>query len=533
MTDMKQQKRILVADKISPEGRAFLTGQENLIVDHINDLNESGLCETIADYHAVIVRSATTITATVIDAAARLEVIGRAGIGVDNIDVDHATSKGIVVLNTPDANVTTTAELTIAHLFSLSRNLPQANRSVKSGEWKRARFMGVELTNKVLGIIGYGHIGRIVAAKALALDMLVIAYDPFVTEEMFLADGVSGVGIDELVAEADYISLHCPLNDKTRNIMNAGRIGAMKPSARLLNCARGGLVDETALYEALKSGHLAGAALDVFSREPPEGSPLLTLDNVLLTPHLGASTREAQAATGMEIAQQICIYLRTGEPINAINLPAVSADELVKLQPYLVLTRRLGKLLGNMIPGSISQLEVSLFGEAAERDLRSIATEGLVGLLSSHMSAEVNRVNAKHIAAQQGLSLIESRGGDHPDYHSAVSLSAHHGELTTRVIGTLFHKKHPRLIRINVYEIEAVLEGHLLVTRHNDQPGVIAAISNLLAGERINISRMQLGIVSGSNKAVAVIGISTPLKEELMDELAEVDAITKVLQVSL
>jgi D-3-phosphoglycerate dehydrogenase len=293
------------------------------------------------------------------------------------------------------------------------------------------------------------------------------------------------------------------------------------------------LVDETALYEALKSGHLAGAALDVFSREPPEGSPLLTLDNVLLTPHLGASTREAQAATGMEIAQQICIYLRTGEPINAINLPAVSADELVKLQPYLVLTRRLGKLLGYMIPGSISQLEVSLFGEAAERDLRSIATEGVVGLLSSHMSAEVNRVNAKHIAAQQGLSLIESRGGDHPDYHSAVSLSAYHGELTTRVIGTLFHKKHPRLIRINDYEIEAVLEGHLLVTRHNDQPGVIAAISNLLAGERINISRMQLGIVSGSNKAVAVIGVSTPLKEELMDELAEVDAITKVLQVSL
>ena len=533
MTGINQQKRILVADKISPEGRAFLAGQENLVVDHINDLNESGLCDRIIDYHAVIVRSATMITAKVIDAATRLEVIGRAGIGVDNIDVDHATSKGIVVLNTPDANVTTTAELTIAHLFSLSRNLPQANRSVKSGEWQRARFMGVELTNKVLGIIGYGHIGRIVAAKALALDMQVIAYDPFVTEEMFLADGVSGVEIDELVAEADYISLHCPLNDKTRNIMNAGRIGAMKPGARLLNCARGGLVDETALYEALESGHLAGAALDVFSREPPEGSPLLTLDNILLTPHLGASTREAQAATGMEIAQQICIYLRTGEPINAINLPAVSADELVKLQPYLVLTRRLGKLLGHMIPGSTSQLEVSLFGEAAERDLRSIATEGLVGLLSSHMSAEVNRVNAKHIAAQQGLSLIESRGGEHPDYHSAVSLSARHGELTTRVIGTLFHKKYPRLIRINDYEIEAVLEGHLLVTRHNDQPGVIAAISNLLAGERINISRMQLGIVSGSNKAVAVIGVSTALKDELMGGLAEIEAINKVMQVTL
>ena len=533
MTGAHQQKRILVADKLSPEGGAFLHGQKNISVDHINGLDEAGLCGKIADYHAVIVRSATTISAKVIDAATRLEVIGRAGIGVDNIDVAHATGKGVVVLNTPDANVTTTAELTIAHLFSLSRNLPQANRSVRAGEWKRARFMGVELTNKVLGVIGYGHIGRIVAAKAIALDMQVIAYDPFVTEERFLADGVTGVDLDELVEEADYISLHCPLNDKTRNIMNADRLRAMKPGARLINCARGGLVDEAALYEALSNGHLAGAALDVFSREPPEGSPLLTLDNVLLTPHLGASTREAQAATGMEIAQQVCIYLRTGEPINAINLPAVSADELVKLQPYLVLTRRLGKLLGHMIPGSTRQLEVSLFGEAAERDMTSIATEGLVGLLSVHMSAEVNRVNAKHIAAQQGLSLVESRGGEHPDYHSAVSLSARHGERATRVIGTLFNKKHPRLVRINDYEIEAVLEGHLLVTRHNDQPGVIAAISNLLAGERINIARMQLGIVSGSNKAVAVIGVSTALKDEMMDELADIEAINKVMQVSL
>ena len=533
MTDLQLHKRILVADKISPEGKAFLEGQKNISVDHITGLDESGLCDKIGGYDAVIVRSATTISAKVIDAAGRLQVIGRAGIGVDNIDVGYATGKGIVVLNTPDANVTTTAELTIAHLFSLSRNLPQANRSVKAGEWKRTRFIGVELTNKVLGIVGYGHIGRVVAAKALALDMQVIAFDPFVTEEKFLADGVTGVGIDELVEEADYISLHCPLNDKTRNIMNAARLRAMKPGARLINCARGGLVDEAALYDALKDGHLGGAALDVFSTEPPEESPLLTLDNILLTPHLGASTHEAQAATGMEIAQQICIYLRTGEPINAINLPAVSADEMVKLQPYLLLARRLGMLLGPMITDSIRQLEVSLLGEAAERDMSSIATEGLVGLLGAHMSAEVNRVNARHIAQQQGLSLVEARAGEHPDYHSAVSLSARHGDRTTEVIGTLFNKKHPRLIRINDYEIEAVLEGHLLVTRHNDQPGVIAAISNLLARERINISRMQLGIVSGSNKAVAVIGVSTALTDTLMAELAETGAINKVMQVSL
>ena len=533
MTDATPQKRILVADRISPEGKAFLDGQENFTTDHITGLDEAGLCERIGEYHAVIVRSASTITAKVLDAADRLEVIGRAGIGVDNIDVDRATGKGVVVLNTPDANVTTTAELTLAHLFSLSRNLPQADNSVKAGEWKRSRFMGVELSGKVLGIVGYGHIGRIVAAKALALEMQVIAFDPFVTEEKLLADGVTGAGIDELVSEADYVSLHCPLNDKTRNIINADRLKVMKPGARLINCARGGLVDETALYDALKSGRLAGAALDVFSREPPEGSPLLELDNVLLTPHLGASTREAQAAAGMEIAQQVCIYLKTREPINAINLPAVSSEELVKLQPYMALAKRLGILLGHMIPGSIRRLEVSLFGEAAERDMRSISTEGLVGLLGVHMSTEVNRVNAKHIAEQQGLSLVEARGGEHPDYHSAVSLSVHNGEGETQVVGTLFHRRYPRLISINDYEIEAVLEGHLLVTRHNDQPGVVAAISNLLAAERINISRMQLGIVNGSDKAVAVIGVSTPLNNELMQELAQIEAINKAIQVSL
>ena len=526
-------KYILVADKISPEGKAFLEGQDNLVAEHVTGLDEAGLCERIGKYHAVIVRSATTITAKVIDAAPRLKVIGRAGIGVDNIDVEHATGKGIVVLNTPDANVTTTAELTLAHLFSLSRNLPQANRSVKTGKWERTRFMGVELSGKTLGIIGYGHIGRIVAAKALALEMQVLAYDPFVTEERFLADSVTGVSLEALLGEADYVSLHCPLIDKTRNIMNADRLRLMKPGARLINCARGGLVDEDALYTALQEGHLAGAALDVFSHEPPEDSPLLTLDNVLLTPHLGASTREAQAAAGLEITQQICIFLRTGEPINAINLPAVSSEELVKLQPYLTLARRLGKLLGHMVPESVHRFEVSLFGEAAERDLHSIATEGLVGLLRAHMSTEVNRVNAKHIAEQQGMSLIEARGGEHPDYHSALSLSARHGDRETRVIGTLFHRRYPRLISINDYEIEAVLEGHLLVTRHNDQPGVVAAISNLLAAEQINISRMQLGIVSGSDKAVAVIAVSTPLGDGLMDEFARIEAIDKVIQVSL
>jgi len=527
------QKRVLVADKIARAGVDYLSRQERIEVDNITGLTEAQLCEKANGYNAIIVRSATTITDRIIDAATDLEVIGRAGIGVDNIDVDKATEKGIAVLNTPDANATTTAELTIAHILSLSRNLPQANQSVKAGEWKRSQFMGAELSGKVLGIVGYGNIGRIVAARAIALNMKIIAFDPFVTAEKFAADSVTGVEIDELAAQADYISLHCPVNDKTRNIINADRLKAMKSGARLINCARGGLVDEEALYEQLKTGALGGAALDVFAKEPPADSPLLELDNVVLTPHLGASTHEAQTAAGMEIAKQIAVYLKSGEPINAINLPSVSSDELNKLQPYMILARHLGKLLGPMILEPIQQLAISLCGDAAQRDVRTIATEGLIGLLNTHMSEPVNRVNARHIAERQGLSLVEARCGEHPDYHSTVSLLARHGDKTTEVMGTLFDRKHPRLVRINDYEIEAVLEGHLLLSRHRDQPGVIAAITGLLAEEHINISRMHLGIVTGSDKAVAVIGVSATLEDELMEALTKIDPITKVMQVNL
>ncbi len=527
------QKRVLVADNIAREGVDYLHQQEGIEVNQITALAEAELCEKVGGYHAIIVRSATTITDKVINAATALEVIGRAGIGVDNIDVAEATRKGIAVLNTPDANATTTAELSIAHILSLSRNLPQANQSVKAGEWRRSKFMGAELSNKVLGIIGYGNIGRIVAARAIALNMNIIAFDPFVTPEKFAADGVSGVELDELITQADYISLHCPVNDKTRHIINAEKLAAMKPGARLINCARGGLIDEAALYGQLKNGHLGGAALDVFACEPPTNSPLLRLDNVVLTPHLGASTHEAQAAAGLEIAKQIAVYLTSGEPINAINLPPVSSDELNKLQPYMILARHLGKLLGPMVPEPIRQLDVSLCGDAAKRDLRSIATEGLIGLLNTHMSEPVNRVSARHIADQQGISLVETRCGEHPDYHSTVGLLAHHGDKTTEVVGTLFDRKHPRLIRINDYEIEAVLEGHLLLSRHKDQPGVIAAITGLLAEAQINISRMHLGIAAGSDKAVAVIGVSTTLEDKLMAALTKIDPVSKVVQVNL
>ena len=527
------KKHIIIADKIAPEGIDFLRRHPGFEVEYNPGLERAELCKRIQKHHAIIVRSSTKITADVLEASSCLEVIGRAGVGVDNIDVATATERGIAVLNTPDANSTTTAELTLAHILSLSRNLPQANRSVNQGKWNRSQFMGVELANKTLGLIGYGAVGRLVAERAKGIKMNVAAYDPFVTQDIFKADNVEPLGLEELLAKSDFVSLHCPANERTWHLLDATRIASMKSGARLVNCARGGLVDETALFEGLQSGHLAGAALDVFENEPPENSPLLTLGNVVVTPHLGASTREAQVATGVEIARQVSTYLTTGESTNAINLHPVSLDKLVIMRPYLSLTRRLSRLLALMVAEPIEQLEVTLYGDACQLDVQTIAIEGLAGLLSEHMSRPINRVNASHIAQQHGIRLIESVSQESQDYHSVVGITARHGDRKSLVGGTLFGKCHPRLVRINNYEVEAVLEGHLLVTRHIDQPGVIATLSKMLADRQINISRMQLGIVPDSNQAVCVLCISKPLDQNAMAHIESTDAITQVLQISL
>jgi len=526
------KKRILIADKIATDGVDYLKSLPGFEVDVAHGLDEAGLCEKIPGYDAVLVRSGVKITAKVIAAADKLVVIGRAGIGVDNIDVEKASAKGIVVMNTPDANATTTAELTFAHILSLSRSLPKADRSVRSGKWERSKFMGAELANKTLGMVGYGNIGRIVASRAKAFKMKIVAFDPFVTADVFAKEGVTAMGVDDLVKAADYITLHCPMNDKTRGIISAARIATMKPSARIINVARGGLIDEQALYEAVKAGKIAGAALDVFDKEPPGESPLFELDNIVFTPHLGASTDEAQLAAGTELARQIAIFLQTGEAMNAVNMPSVSSEELIKLQPYMVLSRRLGNLLGNMVNEPISQLDVVLSGEASERDKRSISVESLIGLLSTKLSSSVNRVNAVSLATQHGTKLLESTRADHPHYHATVRLTAHHGNKSTTVEGALFDRKHPRLVQIYDYAIEAMLEGHLLLTRHKDQPGVVAAISSVLAKRQINISSMQVGNVNGAD-AVAILGISMPVDEATLKELSGISSISQVMQVSL
>jgi D-3-phosphoglycerate dehydrogenase len=525
--------KIFVADKISETGVDYLRGCDGIEVDFTPGLSQQEVTDRLVDADGLIVRSAVTVTREMIESAPKLKVIGRAGIGTDNIDIEAATERGIVVLNTPDSNATTTAELAVAHLFSLSRNLPAASASVRANEWKRAQFMGREITGKTVGIIGYGTIGRIAASRFNGLQMNVVAYDPFVTAEKFEQDGVESKTLEELLSISDYVSLHCPLIPPTQKLMNAERFAMMKPGARLINCARGGLVDEAALIDALTNGQLAGAALDVFENEPPAGSPLLELDNVVFTPHLGASTHEAQVAVGVAIAHQLVDFLIHDEAINALNLPRISKEERNKLQPYLELSRSLGRLLAAMTPGPLNAVKVAVKGQAAELDPHPIAVETLVGVLADTMSVPVNSVNAESLAKRQGISLTESRSEEVHDYVSLVTVSGHYEGGKMHLTGTLLGEKHPRLVGVNDFEVESILEGTILITRHSDQPGVIGAIGDVLGDGNINITRMHVGDSTLDNKAMAVIGITSPLDEATFAAVEKIPAIEHVCQVEL
>jgi len=526
-------KRILVADPIHEQGLAFLASRPGLSVDVVTGLDEPALSQRIGDYDALIVRSKTRVTAGVIEAATRLKAIGRAGIGVDNIDVAAATERGIVVFNTPDANATTTAELALAHLLSLSRYLPQADRSVRRGEWKPGNFVGTELAEKTVGVVGFGTIGRIVARRCLAFRMRVLAFDPFVVPDVIRETGAEPTDLDSLLAGSDYVTLHCPLNDATRNLLNASRLAKMKRGARIINCARGGLVDETALVEALASGHLAGAALDVYAKEPPGTSPLLALDNVVLTPHVGASTNEAQQAVSVKIAEHIAAFLETGAAQSAVNLPRIPSDQLIRARPYQQLARALGRLLSALAAGPIAELEVGLFGRIADIDPRLITAGALAGLLGDRLAMPVNEVNATTLAHRQGIAVREVRSEEARDYLSLVELRARTGETLTSVGGTLLGESHPRLVHIDDYHVEAVPEGCLIFTRHDDRPGVVGALGGILGRENINISRMQVGIAEGRPEAIALIGVSAPLPPRVLEEVRAIPAIRQAVQIEL
>ena len=525
--------RVLVADELSPEGLDILR-RAGLQVDVRVGMKPEELEAAIGDYDAVAVRSASKITARVLARAARLKVVGRAGVGVDNVDLEAATRRGVVVMNTPGGSAVTVAELTLAMMLALARHIAQATASVKAGRWEKKRFHGRELAGKTLGVVGIGNIGSVVVDRARAMKMSVVAYDPFISPEVAAQLGVEVVPLEELWRRADVVSLHVPLTDQTRNVVNAATIAKMKRGALLVNCARGGLVDERALADALRSGHLGGAALDVFEVEPvPADHPLLGIDAFVCTPHLGASTEEAQAAVAVAIAEQLAAYLTTGEVRNAVNVPAMSREALERFGPYLGLAERLGALAAQLAPSGTREVHIAYGGELADAPQRPITSAVLKGVLSSFESAPVNAVSAPSVARERGLAVTEERVAGAQDYASllTVALRGQGGE--TVVAGTVFGKREPRVVRVNQFRLEAVPEGHIILSENDDAPGVVGNIGTALGAAGVNIARISLSRDDARAAAVSLITVDSAPGDDLLEQLRRLPHVRNVRRIRL
>jgi D-3-phosphoglycerate dehydrogenase / 2-oxoglutarate reductase len=528
-------QRVLISDKLASEGVEILRAAEGIGVDHLAGLSAEELVAKIPGYEALVIRSGTTVTAAVIAAASNLRVIGRAGIGVDNIDVEAATKRGIVVMNTPGGNNVTTAEHTIAMMLSLARSIPQATASMKAGKWEKGRFMGTEIFNKTLGIIGIGNIGGLVADRALGLHMKVIAYDPFIAPEAAGRLGVELVSLDELYARADFISVHTPLNPDTRNLVNAAAFAKMKKGVYLVDCARGGIVDEDQLAAAIQSGKVAGAALDVFAAEPPPPDlPLLRLPQVISTPHLGAATSEAQVNVAIAIAQQIVAYLQGGVIQNAVNVPSMSPELLEILTPYLTLGEKLGSLQAQLLSGAPRELHVEYAGEVTEHDVKAITLAVLRGLLNRVLEAgEVNYVNAGAIARDRGIKVVESMTSQAKGYSNSVTVSVTTSEGQTHVAGVVFGRRVVRLVRINDFYLEAVPEGHILMLHNRDVPGVVGAVGSLLGEAKINIAGLELGRERVGGMAISLIHVDELVPVPVLEKLRTLPQIVSAQLITL
>jgi D-3-phosphoglycerate dehydrogenase len=524
--------KVLVSDSISPKGVDILK-KAGLKVDIKVGLTPGELKKTIKQYDALVVRSATKVTGEIIHAAVKLKVIGRAGSGLDNVDKDAATKQGIVVMNTPGGNTITTAEHTIALLLSMARQVPQARASMQTGKWEKKKFMGVELYGKTLGIIGLGNIGTHVAKMAQGIGMNVITYDPYLSEETASNLGIKTVDLDKLVKISDIITIHTPLTKETKGLINARRIAKMKDGVMLINSARGGIIDEKALYDALKSGKVAAAALDVFEKEPPENSPLLTLNNMIYTPHLGAASAEAQENVAIAVAEQIVDYIVHGTIRNAVNFPSVSTDMLPSLQPYINLAELLGSFLAQSFDGSINQVVVEYRGYVADLTLEPITAAVLKGILTPILEETVNFINAPLIAKERGINVKEITTEDAGDYHSMLVVRLKTGKKEYSVSGVLHGKKYPRIIMINEFPVEVVPEGEMLVILNNDKPGVIGNVGTLLGKNNINIARMHFGRAEPGGRAISVVSIDTPVSEQILSSLKKLPNLLSVTQINL
>jgi D-3-phosphoglycerate dehydrogenase len=519
--------RVLIADPMDPKAAAIFRDR-GIEVDEKPGLSADELAAIIGEYDGLAVRSATKVTRSVLEAAGRLRVVGRAGIGVDNVDIPAATARGVVVMNTPFGNSITTAEHAIALMFALARQLPQADASTQAGKWEKNRFMGVELTAKTLGLIGCGNIGSIVASRALGLKMKVLAYDPFLTEERAVELGVEKVHLHELLARSDFITLHTPLTDQTRGILSREAIALTRPGVRIINCARGGLVDEAALKDSLDSGHVAGAALDVFESEPATASPLFGTPGFISTPHLGASTNEAQVNVAIQVAEQMSDFLLLGGVVNAINMPSLSAEEAPRLRPYMALAEKLGRLIGQVLGENVRSVSVEVEGAAAELNQKPITGAVLAGLMGSY-SDSVNMVNAPFLAKERGLDVREVRHEREGDYHTLVSVTVGtpHGE--QRVAGTLFGNKAPRLVEMFGVGVEAELTGAMLYIVNTDEPGFIGRLGTALGEAGINIATFNLGRRAAGGEAVALVAVDGEVSADVTSSLSALPGVREVV----
>ena len=524
--------KVLISDNISAKGIEILK-KAGLDVDVKTGMKSEELMAVIGDYQGLVVRSATKVTSKIIEAASNLKVIGRAGSGLDNVDVTAATKKGIVVMNAPGGNTITTAEHSFALMCSMARQIPQATASMKEGKWEKKRFMGVEIFNKILGVIGIGNIGSQVARRAQAFSMNVIAYDPFLSEDKAKEMGVEKVDLYELFRRSDFITIHTPITAETRNMINKETLRIMKNGVRIINCARGGIINEKDLYDALVEGKVAGAALDVFEKEPPDSNPLLSLDSVVSTPHLGAATKEAQENVAIAIAEQIADYLVLGTIRNAVNFPSIPADQVARLQPYINLSEKLGLFSAQIFEGGVTEITIEYRGEASEIDTAPVKIAALKGFLSPILESTVNFVNAPFIAKERGIEVKETKSADAGDYQSMIAMQIRAKDRESYIAGTLFSKRDPRIIAVDGFKIEIVPEGELLFIYNNDKPGVIGNIGTLLGKKKINIARMQFGREAPGGTAISVVTIDSPATPGIIEEIKSLPNVLSLRRIVL
>ncbi len=527
-TAFEMRPKVLVSDKLS-ESAVQIFRSRGVEVSFEPELgrNKSALADAIGEFDGLAIRSATKVTEKLLQRAKRLKVIGRAGIGVDNIDLSAASRKGIIVMNTPFGNSITTAEHAVAMMMALARQIPQANQTTRQGRWEKSRYMGIELAGKTLGVVGCGNIGATVCSRALGLKMRVLGYDPFLNEERARRLQIEKVELDELLKRSDFISFHVPLTEKTRHILDKGAIALTKPGVRIINCARGGIVDEAALADAIQSGHVGGAALDVFETEPPENNPLLAMEQVIVTPHLGASTTEAQEKVAEQIAEQMSDYLLRGAVSNALNMPAISAEEAPRLKPWIALADHLGTFIGQMTDEPILAVNLLFDGSMAEMNTDALCAAAAAGMLRPS-NPEVNMVSAAALAKERGFLISSTKQSQSGVFDSYMKIAVTTSRRTRSIAGTVFSDGKPRFIQIKGIHIDAEVTQHMLYATNRDVPGIIGTLGTILGDAGVNIANFSLGRTGIGEDAIAVLSIDSPAKADVTEAIIASGLFTQV-----